>query len=156
MNAPANGAAPRIVVGVDGSDQSKLALRWAAHLAQLNAADLDAVMVWDYPATLGWSAALSYTSETWNPQADAEKLLAATIAEVYGSERPAGLRLMVQEGYCAKVLLERSEGALMLVVGSRGHGGFAGMLLGSVSANCAEHASCPVLVVHGGQPPLPG
>jgi nucleotide-binding universal stress UspA family protein len=57
----------------------------------------------------------------------------------------------------AKVLLDVSQGAIMLVVGSRGHGGFAGLLLGSVSANVAEHAPCPVLVIHGDQaePPAP-
>jgi nucleotide-binding universal stress UspA family protein len=52
----------------------------------------------------------------------------------------------------AKVLIDASQGATMLVVGSRGHGGFAGLLLGSVSANVAEHASCPVLIIHGHQP----
>ena len=57
------------------------------------------------------------------------------------------------EGNAAKVLLEASEGARMLVVGSRGHGGFSGLLLGSVSAACAEHARCPVVVVHGDGPP---
>ena len=65
------------------------------------------------------------------------------------------MQLVVREGGAAKVLLEASEGAVMLVVGSRGHGGFAGLLLGSVSANVAEHAGCPVFIVHGDQPPPP-
>jgi nucleotide-binding universal stress UspA family protein len=59
----------------------------------------------------------------------------------------------VHEGGASKVLLDASEGAIMLVVGSRGHGGFAGLMLGSVSANVAAHASCPVLVIHGDQAP---
>jgi nucleotide-binding universal stress UspA family protein len=63
------------------------------------------------------------------------------------------LRRLVSEGGAAKVLLDTSQGAIMTVVGSRGHGGFAGLLLGSVSANVAEHASCPVLVIHGDQAP---
>lgn len=65
----------------------------------------------------------------------------------------AGLELQVHEGGAAKVLIDASVGAVVLVVGSRGHGGFAGLLLGSVSANVAEHAPCPVLIIHGDQPP---
>ena len=60
--------------------------------------------------------------------------------------------MLVQEGLPAKVPLDESKGATMLIVGSRGHGGFSGMLLGSVSANCAEHATCPMLVIHGDRP----
>ncbi len=89
----------------------------------------------------------------WDPSGDAEKFLAATVDEVFGAHRPQGLRLTVREGNAAKVLLEASGDARMLVVGSRGHGGFAGLLLGSVSAACAEHAICPVLVLHGTTPP---
>jgi nucleotide-binding universal stress UspA family protein len=63
------------------------------------------------------------------------------------------MRREVREGGAAKVLLEVSEGAAMVIVGSRGHGGFTGLLLGSVSANVAEHASCPVLIIHGDQAP---
>jgi nucleotide-binding universal stress UspA family protein len=65
------------------------------------------------------------------------------------------MALRVYEGGAAKVLLDACDGAVMLVVGSRGHGGFAGLLLGSVSANVAEHASCPVFIVHGHRPPPP-
>jgi nucleotide-binding universal stress UspA family protein len=62
------------------------------------------------------------------------------------------MNLVLREGNPAHVLLEHSAGALMLVVGSRGRGGFAGLMLGSVSAAVAEHASCPVLVVDGDKP----
>jgi nucleotide-binding universal stress UspA family protein len=143
----------RIVVGVDGSEQSKLALRWAAYVARLGSATVDAVMAWDYPVTFGWSAGWSYPDGGWTPQEDAEKALAEALAEVYGEQPPAGLRRFVEQGNAAKVLLDHSDGATLLVVGSRGHGGFAGLLLGSVSANCAEHAPCPVLVVHGNEVP---
>lgn len=150
MTAP---APARIVVGVDGSEQSKLALRWAAYVARLGSATIDAVMAWDYPVTFGWSAGWSSPDSGWTPQEDAEKALAETLAEVYGEQPPAGLRQFVQQGNAAKVLLDHTRDATLLIVGSRGHGGFAGLLLGSVSASCAEHAPCPVLVVHGNEPP---
>lgn len=102
----------------------------------------------------GWIMAGWTTMPTgWDPAQEAEKALTATIDEVFGEQRPAGLTLTVREGNPAQVLLEASAGARMLIVGSRGHGGFTGLLLGSVSAACAEHASCPVLVLHGDTPP---
>lgn len=138
----------RIVVGVDGSLPSQQALRWAAQLAAMSGAHLEAVAAWDYPSMYGWAP-----GPEWDPAADAEKGLTASVDEVFGASRPADMRLTVQEGYPAKVLLDASDGALMLIVGSRGHGGFAGILLGSVSASVAEHATCPVLVIHGDQAP---
>jgi nucleotide-binding universal stress UspA family protein len=72
---------------------------------------------------------------------------------VFGGDRPAGLVTRVEQGGAARILIDVSQGANLLVVGSRGHGGFAGLLLGSVSSACAEHAACPVLVVHGETPP---
>ena len=89
----------------------------------------------------------------WDPAIDMEKALVATIDQVFGARRPADLQLTVHEGRAARVLLDSARGARMLVLGSRGHGGFAGLLLGSVSTACAEHATCPVLVVHGDNPP---
>jgi nucleotide-binding universal stress UspA family protein len=141
--------AGRIVVGVDGSRPSKQALRWSAHLAATFGAGLDAVTAWDFPAAYGWSAVPS----DWDPARDMRKVLDESLQEVFGDQPPAGLRRRVLEGGAAKVLLDASQGAIMLVVGSRGHGGFAGLLLGSVSSNVAEHASCPVLVIHGDQEP---
>jgi nucleotide-binding universal stress UspA family protein len=135
---------PRIVVGVDGSEGSELALEWAARIAPVNGAYIEAVTAWQYPAAFGWAIPPS----DWNPAGDADKTLVATVDRVFGAQRPADLVLTVREGYPAQVLLDASAGAVMLIVGSRGHGGFAGLLLGSVSANVAEHANCPVLVVH--------
>ena len=139
----------RIVVGVDGSQPSQQALRWAAHLAATFGARLDAVTAWDFPASYGWAPVPS----DWDPASDMRKSLDETVRAVFGDQPPAALRREVREGGAAKVLIEASQGATMLVVGSRGHGGFAGLLLGSVSANVAEHASCPVLIIHGDQPP---
>ncbi len=143
---------PRIVVGVDGSEQSKQALRWAAQFAAASKASIEVVGAWQYPPSYGWAAV---PLDQWNPTRDTEKVLTATVDEVFGSERPDDLVMTVREGSAAKVLLEESKDATLLVVGSRGHGGFVGMLLGSVSAGVAEHATCPVLVVHGAMlPPL--
>jgi nucleotide-binding universal stress UspA family protein len=141
-------SAPRIIVGVDGSEQSKQALRWAAQIAESMSAEIDAVAAWEYPFTYGWPL-----PENWFPAAEMERVLDASVHEALGVRRPGGLRLVVCEGHPATVLLEHSAHATMVVVGSRGHGGFAGLLLGSVSAVVAEHANCPVLVVHGDRIP---
>jgi nucleotide-binding universal stress UspA family protein len=142
-------AAGRIVVGVDGSQPSQQALRWGARLAATFGASLDAVTAWEFPSAYGWGSVPS----DWDPAQDMRTALDQTVQEVFGDQPPAGLRRLVSEGGAAKVLLDASQGAVMLVVGSRGHGGFAGLLLGSVSANVAEHASCPVLVIHSDQAP---
>ncbi|HEU5268068.1 MAG TPA: universal stress protein [Jatrophihabitans sp.] len=138
-------SAPRIVVGIDGSARSKEALRWAARIAAAENATIDAVAAWHLPTYFGFAA----LPEGFSPKADIEKLLTEAVDEVFGPDRPAGMRLHVFEGDPARMLIEVSKGALMAVVGSRGHGGFSGLLLGSVSMKLAELATCPVLVVHG-------
>jgi nucleotide-binding universal stress UspA family protein len=143
----------RVVVGVDGSKSSKHALRWAQFIARASASTLEVVVAWQpYTAYGVMGAGMITMPPVWNPARDAEKALTATVDEVFGAHRPAGLQLTVREGGAAHVLLEASEGARMLVVGSRGHGGFTGLLIGSVSAACTEHATCPVLVLHGDSP----
>jgi nucleotide-binding universal stress UspA family protein len=137
----------RIVVGVDGSAQSTLALSWALRISATTNSSIDAVISWHLPVISG----LGYVSDRWDPETDAMNCLKDSADLAFGSTRPPGLRLLVRQGLPAKVLLDESKGAVMLIVGSRGHGGFAGLLLGSVSAACAEHATCPVLVVHGDQ-----
>lgn len=148
MSTEAQSARRRVVVGVDGSEQSKLALAWGARVAMATGAEIDAVTAWHVPVAASWA----YMIPEWNPKAESAKCLQDTVAEVFPAGRPVGLRLLVRHGLAAKVLLDESQGATMLVVGRRGHGGFTGLLLGSVSAACTEHATCPVLVVHGGQP----
>ncbi|MGN6609684.1 MAG: universal stress protein [Jatrophihabitans sp.] len=134
---------PHIVVGVDGSPGSKDALRWAARLGSALDARIDAITSFEITSTYGWSGLPPYEPEI------AEKLLTEAVDEVFGSDRPAGLRLLAETGSPAYALIQASHTALMVIVGSRGHGGFTGLLLGSVSAKVAEHAACPVLVVHG-------
>jgi nucleotide-binding universal stress UspA family protein len=141
----------RIVVGVDGSPASKVALRTAAQLAELTAATIDALGVWEYPIAyaIGQGAAMGFGGESgWSPENDARKMLIATVDEVFGPHRPTGLRTPLLCGHPAKCILAQAEGASLIVVGSRGHGGFAGLMLGSVSAKCAASAPCPVLIVH--------
>lgn len=141
----------RIVVGVDGSEGSKQALRWATRLARAEHATVDVIGAWDIPAAAGWPA----IPPGYSPKDDMTQAVDETVADVFGAERPPYLRTSVRQGHPVRVLLDASAEALMLVVGSRGHGGFAGLLLGSVSARVAELATCPVLVVHGDLAPAP-
>jgi len=145
----------RIVVGIDGSEQSQLALRWAAYLARVSGCTIEVVTAWQpitVAATAGGFGYMMVPAE-WDPAAAMEKAVVDTLDQVFGADRPADLQVTVREGHATKVLLDAGRGARMMVLGSRGHGGFAGLLLGSVSSACAEHASCPVLVVHGDNPP---
>jgi nucleotide-binding universal stress UspA family protein len=143
----------RIVVGVDGSTPSEHALSWAQFLANATGSTLETVVAWERFTPFAWlDTGWEMLPSDWNPAQDAEKVLATTIRKVVGETRPVGLRLTVREGNAARVLLEASKGARMLIVGNRGHGGFTGLLLGSVSAACTEHATCPVLVLHGDTP----
>jgi nucleotide-binding universal stress UspA family protein len=136
---------PFIVVGIDGSEPSRQALRWARYLAGPLQAHVRAVSVWRHPAAYG---AIAFPSD-WHPEDDARQMLTDTVREVSGTDQPDDLSMIIREGNTTKELLDESVGATMLVVGSRGYGGFTGLLLGSVSAGVAEHADCPVLVVHG-------
>jgi nucleotide-binding universal stress UspA family protein len=145
----------RIVVGVDGSPPSDDALRWGRFLTESIGGTLQAVFAW--PSIAEWASpwAPDEVAVPWelDPGKDAARFLDQTLDRVFGDDRPAKLQATVAEGSPTKALLQISEGARMLVVGSRGHGGFTGLLLGSVSTACTEHARCPVLVVHGLTPP---
>jgi nucleotide-binding universal stress UspA family protein len=133
---------PFIVVGVDGSDASKDALRWAAHQAELTGVEVHAVAAWElvpmfpYPVVMDTDVASGAT-----------KALDAAVAEVFGPQPPAGLVTEVREGHPASVLIDAARNANLLVVGASGHGTFADMLLGSVSQHCAHHATCPLVIV---------
>jgi nucleotide-binding universal stress UspA family protein len=136
--------APPIIVGVDGSDSSYTALREAVRLATALGTPLRAVAVWDFPM----SAYDVYAPPpAWEPEVDARHVLEDAAGQVFGSDVPPWFTTAVRQGGAAAVLVKESLGAEMLVLGSRGHGGFVGMLLGSVSTACVGHASCPVLIV---------
>lgn len=133
----------RILVGIDGSDSSKEALRTADRIARALDVPLTAVMFWQGPPVYeGWE-----TVDPTKPPAGTEDVLRATVADVFGAEVPAHVRAELVHGRAAARLVEESENALMLVLGRRGHGGMRGSALGSVSNACIAHAHCPVLVV---------
>ncbi len=149
MNDQTSDDTQRIVVGVDGSEGSKAALKWAMTQARLNGAPVEAITTWQSPVlagyTYGWSPA-PFDGESF--AAVMGKLLDDTIAEVSAEMKPSrAVVARVAEGNAAQVLLDAARDAQMLVVGSRGHGTFAGIMLGSISQHCVQHAPCPVVVV---------
>jgi nucleotide-binding universal stress UspA family protein len=143
-----NEARPFIVVGIDGSESSRAALRWAAHQAQLIGAELRPVQAWEHPYTFGMP--VDYSDD--DSEADARGDLQRTINEVLGNQPEVPVSPQVVRGHPAAVLTEAAKQAALLVVGSHGRGAFAGMLLGSVSQHCVQHATCPVLVIRAAPP----
>jgi nucleotide-binding universal stress UspA family protein len=136
-----------IVVGVDGSRGSRTALTWAADEAADHGADLVVLNVWEHtllPPAGSLSVSDKYVTDP--SQRTAEDLL-QVIKEQLGEEPPVLVQPRVKQGSPAKVLIEESANADLLVVGTRGHGGFAGLVLGSVSQHVAAYAKCPVTVV---------
>jgi nucleotide-binding universal stress UspA family protein len=110
---------------------------------------VDAVLVWQYPAALGFGIAPMPIYEGIHFGEMAEKTLADAISKAVDPNSDVTVREQVVEGYPAQVLVAAADGADLLVVGSRGHGEFAETLLGSVSQHCVHHAPCPVVVIRG-------
>ncbi|MFC4903143.1 universal stress protein [Kocuria oceani] len=134
-----------IVVGVDGSEQSVEALRWAARLAPVYGARIRAVGAWENPPE--YVGFVHFKDDHFDELA--RKRVDEALQKAFGADRPAGLSTVVEFGHPPKVLIRHSEDAAVLVVGRRGHGGFRGLLMGSVSSACVAHARCPVLVLPG-------
>ncbi len=134
----------RVVVGVDGSDSSVLALARGLRIANALNTNLEIVTSWGYPDEFGSVP----TAQNWSPQQDAIDILNDAVHGIFPGTRPEWVSVHPRQGHAADVLIDAGKGAEMLIVGSRGHGGIIGLLLGSVSAQCAERASCPVLVMH--------
>jgi nucleotide-binding universal stress UspA family protein len=146
---PSGGNQPRIVVGVDGSASSEQALRWALRQAKLTGADIEAVIAWHFPFISGgytWPPAGIMVSAT-DFRKFAERVLADTVSRATSGDLPSPVTQEVLEGDAAAVLIRESAGAELLVVGSRGHGGLAEAMLGSVGQHCVHHAACPVVIV---------
>jgi nucleotide-binding universal stress UspA family protein len=139
LTAPLHG----IIVGVDGSQPSVDALRWAAREAELTGADLHAVTSWQSVPSYGYGPVI----DTLDLSDGARESLRTAVRQAFGTTPPARLTLHVGEGHPAAVLLTAAAEADLLVVGSRGHGTLVGAMLGSVSHYVAAHAVCPVVVV---------
>ncbi|MFF5014994.1 universal stress protein [Streptomyces sp. NPDC001165] len=135
---------PRVVVGVDGSTSSYAALRWAVRYAGLVGGTVDAVAVWELAGLYGWSApAVDLDVD----EDDARQRMRQELTDVLGADAAGVVGTHVVHGNPADVLLRAAEGAEVLVVGSRGRGGFARALLGSVGQHVSQHANCPVVIV---------
>lgn len=134
------------MVGVDGSPSSKRALQWAVRQAQFIGSSVEAVTAWEYPAAVfGWGS----LPADYDIAAEARHVLDGAIEDALGASPPVEVRRTVLEGQPARILVEASKHASLVVVGSRGHGAFVGMLIGSVSEHCVANAHCPVLVIRG-------
>jgi nucleotide-binding universal stress UspA family protein len=136
-----------IVVGVDGSSGSRTALRWAAAEAADHGADLVVLNVWEHtllPPSGSVSVSEKYVPDPSQRTGDD---LVKVIKEELGENPPVLVQPHVKQGNAAKLLIEQAVNADLLVVGKRGHGGFAGLVLGSVSQHVAAYAKCPVAVV---------
>jgi nucleotide-binding universal stress UspA family protein len=137
----------RIVVGVDGSESSRAALRWAMSEASAHGATVTAIHAWHDPYT---GSALPFAPGLVDPtsyEAVAQRTLDRVIDEEDETVLPSPIARVVVHGSAAESLVESAKGADLLVVGSRGRGGFAGLLLGSVSQQVIHHATCPVVVI---------
>jgi len=137
-----------IVAGVDGSDAAQEALRVAVQEARLRGARLRVVTAWQMPTMAYGAVVFSPDIDPADFQDSAGAALAEALAALGGQAAGVEIERVMRMGQPAQVLIEEARGAAMLVVGSRGHGGFAGLLLGSVSHQCAMHAACPVVIVH--------
>ena len=137
-----------IVVGVDGSESSRHALQWAAREAEAKGISVRVISTYAIPAIAMAEPGFSYEPANVQELADyARKVVATEVAKASKAHPKVKFEAEVFEGSAAQALTEASARASMLVVGSRGHGGFVGLLLGSVSQQCVTHAHCPVVVV---------
>ena len=138
----ASKTAGKIVVGVDGSEQSRRALTWALSEARLRSVGCVLIHTWNY----GLSTATLLPGEAPEIVAeDAESLFADDMA--FASDFGVPIEGELVFGAASQVLIEASHDALLVVVGSHGRGALASILLGSVSTACLRHATCPVVVV---------
>jgi len=138
-----------IVVGIDGSHNASRALDWAMAEASLRAADLTVVTVNSVPAGY-WTGQPVPLAGDAERVAEARKLAEDAVAKIaagLGERQPASVTVTALSGFPAKTLIDMSEQADLLVVGTRGSGGFAALALGSICSQVVHHSHCPVVVV---------
>jgi nucleotide-binding universal stress UspA family protein len=143
MTAEPSSDTGRIVVGFDGAGSSMDALLWAVRQAVLTGNTLEIVMTWEWPNSYGWAVPIP---DDFDPESDIRTVLDTAVAGIVADHPGIKLETRLICGHPAPALVEASKGAELLVVGSRGHGEFVGMLVGSVSEYCVTNAHCPVLV----------
>jgi nucleotide-binding universal stress UspA family protein len=138
-----------IVVGVDGSAGSAEALRFALTEARLRKATLKAVTAWTLTYVAAPVGMMAPIDDALIPELrdNAKAVLDKAVETALGDITDIPVETVVMEGSAAQVLVDAAQGADLLVVGTRGHGGFAGLLLGSVSQQAAHHAPCPIVIV---------
>jgi nucleotide-binding universal stress UspA family protein len=136
-----------VVVGVDGSDESVAALRWAGEYAAATGATLRAILAWHYPAAVG-PAPVGIAPQVVSDEVR-QNMVTALAQAVTRANPGVPVDQIVGYGHPVQLLVEASKEADLLVVGRRGHAAIAGMQLGSVSIHCVTHAHCPVVVVEG-------
>jgi len=133
----------RIVVGFDGSDPSIRALDWAITQAAHIPAVIDVITAWTFPMVMGYA----FTTTVSEVERSAHTLLDEALTHVADREPDVVVRGEVVDGAPGPVLARACEGADLLVVGSRGHGGWHDLVLGSVGSYCARHAPCSVVII---------
>ena len=136
--------ANRVVVGIDGSAASEEALIWAAEESRVRGAVLEIDHVWSLP-NLGYGG---FVEQIDDFEKDAKELLERVTDQARKNHPDLTIESNLLEGPPAPALIVRGKRADLLVVGSRGHGGFAGLMLGSVSQQLVHHAEFPIVVVH--------
>jgi nucleotide-binding universal stress UspA family protein len=136
---------PLVVVGVDGSDLSVEALRWAARQARLTHAKILAVTGYEIP----WTIVVSPTRTEADYRDAAHTYLDRAVSQALGPAPDVHVERRLVEKRPAHALTEAAQGAQLLVVGAHGRGELPGMHLGSVATYCVHHAPCPVVVVRG-------
>ena len=136
-----------MVVGIDGSGNSALALDFAVEEASLRGAELVALHAWNADHLTELNDTMPMSFEAWSGDQEERRVLAEALAGVCDRYPDVPVRRYVTRGSARRLLADWSRSAQLLVVGNRGHGGFAGLLLGSVSQHMIYKADCPTVVV---------